>query len=140
MRMKRILSLVIMVLYLLPALGMTVSTHYCGGKLANVSLFGSTSKMNCSCGAMTPKNKVHFKKKCCEQVTYSLKLGNQQLKQSALIFKSSDSGILEAKQLNFDFIRNTAIVTKKVILNYSPNLPPGRYKEPIYIQNDSFLV
>jgi hypothetical protein len=138
--MKRILSLVIMVLYLLPALGMTVSTHYCGGKLADVSLFGSKPKMNCSCGAMTSKKQVHFKKKCCEQVTYSLKLGNQQLKQSALIVKSSDSGILEAKQFHFDFIRNTVIVPAKVTLSYSPNLPPGRYKEPIYIQNDSFLI
>ncbi len=139
MRMKRILSLIIMVLYLLPALGMTVSTHYCGGKLADVSLFGSKPKMTCSCGAMTPKNKILVKRKCCEQVVFSLKLDNQQLKQSTLDHKSPNA-VLAEKQFDFGFIRNTIIVTPKVALSYSPDLPPGRYKEPIYIQNDSFLI
>jgi hypothetical protein len=138
--MKRILSLIIMVLYLLPALGMTVSTHYCGGKLADVSLFGSKPKMTCSCGAMTYTNKVLVKRKCCEQVVFSLKLDNQQLKQSTLDNKSPNSEILTEKQFDFDFIRNTIIVMPKVALSYSPKLPPGRYKEPIYIQNDSFLL
>lgn len=128
-----------MVLYLLPALGMTVSTHYCGGKLADVSLFGSKPKMNCSCGAMTPKNKTLLKRKCCEQVVFSLKLDNQQLKQSTLDHKSSNA-VLAEKQFDFGFIRNTIIVMPEVVLSYSPNLPPGRYKEPIYIQNDSFLI
>jgi hypothetical protein len=139
MRMKRILSLIIMLLYLLPALGMTVSTHYCGGKLADVSLFGSKPKMNCSCGAMTPK-KVLVKRKCCEQVIYSLKLDNQQLKQSALDHKNPDHKVFAEKQSDFGFIRNTISVIPEVALSYSPNLPPGRYKEPIYIQNDSFLL
>lgn len=138
--MKRIISLIIMVLYLFPAVGLTVSTHYCGGKLADVSLFGSKTKMNCVCGAMASKNKVHVKRKCCEQVIYSLKLENQQLKQPALDFKSPESGILEEKHFDFDYIRNRVIVPSKVALSYAPNLPPGRYKEPIYIQNDSFLI
>jgi hypothetical protein len=137
--MKRILSLIIMVLYLLPALGITVSTHYCSGKLADVSVFGSPSKMKCSCGAEIPKNKIHFKKKCCEQIVYSLKLGNQQLKQPVLT-KSTDSEFLEEKQFVFDVIRTTIVVPGKVTLSYIPSLPPGRYKEPIYIQNDSFLL
>lgn len=140
MRMKRILSLVIMVLYLLPALGMTVSTHYCSGKLADVSLFGSKPKMSCSCGAITSNNKVHVKKKCCEQATYSLKLGSQQLKESTLTHKNLNSEILDEKQFRFNLIRNTVFVPVKVALSYSPNLPPGRYKQPIYIQNDSFLI
>lgn len=139
--MKRILSLIIMVLYLFPAFGITVSAHYCGGKLSDVSLFGSKSKINCSCGAITSKNRVLAKRKCCEQLTYSLKLENQQLKQSTISFKSPDAGILkEQKPYRFDFVRNTVTVTAKAPLNYSPNLPPGRYNAPIYIQNDSFLL
>ncbi len=138
--MKRILSLLIMVLYLLPALGMTVSTHYCGGKLADVSLFGSKSRMSCSCAAITPKKVVFVKRKCCEQIIYSLKLDNQQLKQSELDHKSPEKEVLAEKQFDFGFIRNTIIVMPEAVLSYSPNLPPGRYKEPIYIQNDSFLI
>lgn len=137
--MKRIISLIIMVLYLLPALGITVSAHYCSGKLADVSLLGSKSKMTCACGANTPKSKVILKKKCCEQFIYSLKLEKQQLKESAIDHKLSDLVALE-KPHHFDFIRNTVVVPSKVALSYSPNLPPGRYKEPIYIQNDSFLI
>lgn len=138
--MKRILSLIIMVLYLFPAFGIRVSTHYCSGKLADVSLFGSKSKMNCSCGAITSKNRVLAKRKCCEQLTYSLKLENQQLKQTAINFKSPDAGILKEQSYRFDLLRNTLTVLSKVALNYSPDLPPGRYSVPIYIQNDSFLL
>ncbi len=138
--MKRVISLIIMVLYLLPALGITVSAHYCSGKLADVSLLGSKSKMTCACGANSAKGKVSLKKKCCEQVSFSLKLDNQQLKQSTLDHKSPNAEILAVKLVDFGFIRNTIIVMPKVALSYSPNLPPGRYKEPIYIQNDSFLI
>lgn len=139
--MKRILSLIIMVLYLFPAFGITVSTHYCGGKLADVSLFGSKSKMNCSCGASTSKNTVLAKRKCCEQLTYSLKLENQQLKQTTVSFKSPNAAILkEQPSYRFDFVRNTITVPTKAALTYSPELPPGRYNAPIYIQNDSFLL
>lgn len=140
MGMKRILSLVIMVLYLLPALGMTVSTHFCGGRLTDVALFGSTSKMSCSCGTAIPHKNPLAQKKCCEQLTYSLKLGNQQLKQSVSIVKSADAEIATAKQFRFEFTRNQVIVRPNTVLNYIPDLPPGRYKEPIYIQNDSFLI
>ena len=138
--MKKILSLIILVLYLFPAVGMTVSTHYCSGKLADVSWFGSTSKMNCACGAITLTDKVQVKRKCCEQFVYSLKIENQQLKQSTLDFKNPGPGILEEKHFDFDFVRNEVLVPVSAALNYTPDLPPGRYKEPIYIQNDSFLL
>ena len=140
MRMKRIISLIIMVLYLLPALGITVSSHYCGGRLADVSLFGSKPKMSCVCGVTAPKNNVHFKGKCCEQVVYSLKLDNQQIKQSALDLKIPDPGVLGEKHSDFLFVRNQVIVPSESALSYTPDLPPGRFKEPIYIQNDSFLI
>lgn len=138
--MKRILSLIIMVLYLLPAFGMTVSTHYCGGKLADVSLFGSKPKMNCACSTPNTQNRILVKNKCCEQFVYSLKLENQQLKQSTISFKNVDPVISEETQFHFNSAQPAAIVTLKEVLSYSPDLPPGRYKTPIYIQNDSFLL
>ncbi len=138
--MKRILSLIIMVLYLLPAFGMTVSTHYCGGKLADVSLFGSKPKMNCACSEPNTHNRVLVKSKCCEQFIYSLKLENQQFKESTLDFKAVDYVVLEKPQFQFDFSQNAVAVPSKEALNYTPKLPPGRYKTPIYIQNDSFLL
>jgi hypothetical protein len=129
-----------MVLYLLPAFGMTVSTHYCGGKLADVSLFGSKPKMNCACSVPNAHNQVLVKRKCCEQFVYSLKLENQQLKQSTISFKSVDPVIPEETQFYFNAVQRAALVTTKEVLSYSPDLPPGRYKAPIYIQNDSFLL
>ncbi|WP_300354810.1 hypothetical protein [Fluviicola sp.] len=139
--MKRILSLVIMVLYLLPATGMTISTHYCGGKLADVSLFGAKTKMTCSCGTGTvpEENNVLLKRKCCEEVIFSLKLENQ-LKEFVSYPKIQHSGVLEEIKFHFDFNRKVLNVSLKTALTYCPDLPPGRYKAPIYIQNDSFLI
>jgi len=89
---------------------------------------------------MIPKGRVLVKGKCCEQVVYSLKLDKQQLKQSTLEDKSTVSEILEEKHFDFGFIRNSVIGLPGVALSYTPDLPPGRYKEPIYIQNESFLI
>ena len=138
--MKRILSLVILILYLVPATGMTVSTHYCGGKLADVSLFGVKTKMKCSCGTVPLRNKVFLKRKCCEQHTFSLKLENQQLKEAVSHPKVHDVGTLEEIKFRFAYTGRIFCTPSKTICNYCPELPPGRYKAPIYIQNDSFLI
>lgn len=137
--MKRILSLIIMVLYLLPAFGMTVSTHYCGGKLADVSLFGSKPKMNCACSSSNTHSRALVKSKCCEQFIYSLRLENQQLKQSTISF-NVDPVILKEIAFHLISVQHQVFVTSKEVLSYVPDLPPGRYKAPIYIQNDSFLL
>ena len=138
--MRRILSLIIMALYLLPAFGMTVSAHYCGGKLADVSLFGSKPKMNCSCGTKNDHKQVLLKNKCCEQFIYSLKLDNQQLKQSAVGFKIPNAAVPVETFFWPDLIQYQLTVLEKEVLCYFPDLPPGRYKIPVYIQNDSFLL
>jgi hypothetical protein len=140
MRMKRILSLVIMLLYLLPATGMTVSTHYCGGKLADVSFFGAKTTMNCSCGTVPPEKNVQLKRKCCEQIIFSLKLENQQLKEFVLHPKIHDAGTLDERKFRFAYTGRILRAPLKTVFNYCPELPPGRYKAPIYIQNDSFLI
>lgn len=138
--MKRVFSLIIMVLYLLPAFGMTVSTHYCGGKLADVSLFGSKAKMNCACGTPAPANKVFAKRKCCEQIIYSLKLEDQQIKEPVINFKNPDSGFPQLESFHCCFYTFTVNGQPETVVIYSPDLPPGRYNTPIYIQNDSFLI
>jgi hypothetical protein len=57
--MKRVLSTLLLVCYLFPCLGFTVSTHYCGKKLTSITILPS-GVHNCPCG------KKSMKKACCK--------------------------------------------------------------------------
>lgn len=45
--MKKALSISLLILFVIATIGVTVSTHYCGGKLADTSVFSTAS---CDCG------------------------------------------------------------------------------------------
>lgn len=137
--MKRLITLVVMVLYLVPAFGITVSAHYCSGKLADVSVFVSGKRLSCACGSAGQGDQAVVKKKCCEQLVYSLKLETQQLKELKLGWEVSDFSFVSQRITSF-FIHKEHFVIEAPLMDYSPELPPGRCKEPIYIQNDSFLI
>ncbi len=129
-----------MVLYLVPAFGITVSVHYCGGKLADVSVLVPNKNKPCACVVPTEKNETIVSGKCCEQLVFSLKLENQQLKASTVSWKSLE--VVPFKSEPFVFVpKNEGVVSAgKQRSDYHPKRPPGRFNEPIYIQNESFLI
>ena len=71
--MKRIIIILQLFFYLIPAIGVSVSTHYCGGKLTMVSLNYSDGH-DCSCGSK------EMKKDCCKDERTYIKLKNEQQK------------------------------------------------------------
>ena len=56
--MKRIVAILLILAYTLPAISMNVSMHYCGGKLASISFF-SDNEDGCVCGVKK------MKRNCC---------------------------------------------------------------------------
>ncbi len=115
-----------MFLYLIPAIGVNITQHYCGGNLAFVSHKFSEEK-TCKCGTKT------MKKGCCEEKQQSFKIDDTQLKAQPIV--SDFSEILPEKytatpsfQIPIGFI-----VTSEV--SYAIYHPPNIYKRPIYILN-----
>jgi hypothetical protein len=66
--LKKVLSILFVLIYLIPTVGIPINAHYCGGKLKSISILKFTSK--CSCG------KKPMKKNCCKNKTSILKIKN----------------------------------------------------------------
>ena len=65
--MKRIASILLFFLYLIPSIGVEVSAHYCGGDLAKIILIPS-EEHPCPCN---PKD---MKDNCCSDKSFQFKL------------------------------------------------------------------
>ncbi|MBA3704789.1 MAG: hypothetical protein H0W84_02490 [Bacteroidetes bacterium] len=129
--MKKITIILLMAIYLVPSVGFSVNAHYCGGKLASVSLdFLKTKKCKCGNKKMNPN--------CCKTKTFSLKINDSQK---------------QTPQLTFDFNKNFkiqpefAIVSTNtfqtvVILNTFLNNhhPPDQPKQEFYLLNQVFRI
>ncbi len=69
MRMRKFIVVLVIVCYLIPTLGFSVTAHYCGGKPASVSL-GIAMHSNCACGSKA------MKKRCCRDKTCAIRITN----------------------------------------------------------------
>lgn len=128
---KRILLLLVVFLYLIPSIGFTVSVHYCGGKLASVSFLDTNESKKCPCGSGMSK------KSCCENVVLSLKLSGQQQKNTP---PSWDVAVIALLPVKTTFESLISTVVERPVPAYLSESPPGRFKQPIYLQNESFLI
>lgn len=77
--MKRIIAVILVLVYMSTAMGAHVQLHYCMGKLVEWELGGSKKERCNACGMkMTPAGASIDKKKCCEDEYKELKLKKDQ--------------------------------------------------------------
>jgi len=129
--MKKIFLITILFLYLIPSIGITVSAHFCRGELSGIS-FGAEKQKRCGCkvGAV--------RKNCCEDVVLSMKIKDDQQKVAPVSFKLVQLAALPSKP---DFAHPLVILSvEKPTVIYPVEIPPGRFKQPLYLQNESFLI
>ena len=69
--MGKITVILLLIYYLVPAIGLSVTSHYCGGRLASFYIF-PTSAPRCSCG------KKPVKKGCSNDKTAVFKIKETQ--------------------------------------------------------------
>jgi hypothetical protein len=129
--MKKLLSIILMFFYIIPAIGVNVNLHYCGGELSSVSHSLVESK-KCLC----KPNKM--KKGCCEDKQQTFKLDNNQQKANVTT--------PNLKNLTFIIATTTAIypipsfyksVERTDCIVYNP---PEYYKRDICLQNCVFRI
>lgn len=132
--MKKVSVILLLLLYLLPNLGFSISAHYCADELASWSITENG-------GNICPCNNKPIKKDCCEN--------------KKVVIKST----IDQKDTpveSFDFSKNCAIVflvptlfspytkvfsSKNIkIDNYSLFHPPPLRQLPIYLLNSNFLI
>ena len=120
--MKRFFALLLMLLYVIPAIGVNVSMHYCGGELVSVS-HKLSEKKKCLCSP----NKM--KKGCCEDKQQTFKIDDSQQKAELFSQKFNNAFVFEVKQ---PLVFQNPIAYKSIDrVNYSIFHPPNLYREPL---------
>lgn len=119
-----------MFMYLIPTMGISVTMHYCGGKVSSVSIISYHSK--CSCG------KKAMKKDCCKDKTTFLKLKDTQNFSKSVVSNFSQT----FKLLYHSITLYKHNLTEDSFVNnllYSHPTPLQK-SEPLYLLDRVFLI
>jgi hypothetical protein len=128
--LKKTIIILLASFYLIIASGLTVSLHYCGGKLKEISFLNKDNDKGC-CG------KKKMSKDCCkDEVTY-FKVKDDHNSSSLLKAPVPSDKIINIVLPVFEhnFLSNYVRV---IILNY--HAPPVIYDNPLYLQHRVFLI
>ena len=71
--MRKILSIILLSLYLVSSIGVTINAHYCGGNLASLALF---EKVSCCCDEEEAEKPTD----CCKDEIKTIKISDDQIK------------------------------------------------------------
>jgi len=129
---KKASIIALIFLYLIPSIGISVTSHFCRGKLASTSI-GFLEANNCACGSKK------MKKGCCENKTQLIKLEDDQQKSQF----GSLNFIKPVKYVPY-FIRSISPQFVSIAVKRSGSRylhPPGdKVKHDIYLLYQSFLI
>ncbi len=129
MSMKRIISLLILVIYSLTTFGVGLQFHYCGKKISSIQVLFN-DEHSCSCG------KGEMKPDCCKNEIKYFKVKSVHSKSSTSSFPNYQFSLLLPK-----------IFDVKTIISFSEYVhfsldkpPPNLNRDPIYKRNLTFLI
>lgn len=131
--MKKVTLIICLFFYLISTSGLAVNTHYCGGKLSNISIVFE-SKSKCKCGAKKMnrnccKDQKHFfKVKDAHKSSADLKLTFKNY--AAPLFISTSSSLLLFHQSPLSIKTNSSFI----------DVPPDVSLPPVYLLNSTFLI
>lgn len=126
--MRKSITIVFVMFYVLVSLGPTFTLHYCGGQFESINLFGSTN--TCCCGGNT------INTSCCENhVLHYQPNDEQRLGQEFRIFSSP------LVDINFQPLFNLVIINTNIEPESEnpENSPPPPEKERVWIKNCSLI-
>lgn len=117
--MKRFLTAIIAILFLVSASGTTVHLHYCMGKLVGASHHAPTPKHKCArCGMVVDSQKS---KSCCKDESKTFKSSEQQ-KTTCNDFLSCLKSFVAEKTIYFSFSENifSNKTNQQLVLAHAP--------------------
>ncbi len=130
--MRTRVTILLISLYTLFNIGLVLNTHYCGGKIASVSLF--SNKTNCgSCG----KNKMDTN--CCHTTQTHLSIDDNQIKSPKNANSSNVSFLFVTALLYHSFEEfGHAVVNKNTDTLFLVDTWPS--KTPLYVKFQALII
>jgi hypothetical protein len=130
--MKKIIALMMLMIYSVFTAGVTVYSHYCAGKLSSLSILETNSKGCDKCGKDMSKD-------CCKDAQQKLSLDDSQVKSTLQLVEPDFSGLaIFVPTFSLDYKPEFALVNSNEVKFYV--FEKGPPKTPIYIQIRSLLI
>jgi hypothetical protein len=127
--MKRILVILLMLAYSLSSSGVTISLHYCCGKLDNIS-FIKVSTRTCNMGSCLKKTG------CCNDKQISAKVIQEQEQVIKSVLISKYSIVTPPGSYHYSHPQDT-LITSDRLARVTPLLLPSI---PLFIRNCTFRI
>ncbi|MBS1538350.1 MAG: hypothetical protein JST20_11460 [Bacteroidetes bacterium] len=128
--MKKIFSIVLLLLFLITNSGMAVNMHWCGGKLSSIRISAS-SKHTCKCG------KKSMKRNCCKNISTTFTAKNDIAKVRHFDFK------VPIENFSIATINQNEVLPSQNFQLSASNFyhpPPTKHKVPIYLFDKVFRI
>lgn len=130
--MKRAWIIFLLFLYLIPAIGVAISSHHCDGKITSVSLKLLDIGHKCPCG------KRPMKRNCCKDETKIYKIENEQQKAhqfTLTVFKTFNFHPVLVDNFAFSYQQPL------ILSDYSTaDHPPNNLKDQLYVRHRVFRI
>jgi hypothetical protein len=129
--MKKSIIVLLALFYLIITSGLTISMHYCGGKLKEISFFSTGNEEGC-CGS---KKKS---KGCCNDKSAFIKVKDNHHASHLLKSPAPSSKLLIDVALpvfQYNFSKRDM---SEIVLNY--HAPPVWYDNPIYLKHRVLII
>lgn len=120
-----------MCLYIIPVIGVTVTTHYCGGKIASVSVNLIGSK-KCSCGSKK------MKKDCCKTDICTFSIKDVQQKNVEYIFGCNNNFKVQPAIITVATTSVKPVIAENNFNNH--HYPPDKITHSLYLLNQVFRI
>jgi hypothetical protein len=129
--MKKTAAILLMIFYLIPALGFSITTHFCAGELTNVSLYADDATQ-CTCGS------EKMGSGCCSSSTTFVKIKDSQSKDAF----TEINLVKSLTKLFFSFPSSIISINQVTNTDFSSfRSPPDiSIDDPIYILNRVFRI
>ena len=129
--MKKCLTILLLTIYLLGTTGVVLSKHFCGTRVAHISLFGKTK--SCACG------KVKMPKSCCKDTSVKLSTDDNQRITNFDFTLGNEFGLIAILPLSYSakFVASYSGEQEETQFYVCKNGPP---KTPIYIFTHTLLI
>ena len=129
--MRKLIIIIVLFIYVIPAVGIHVNLHYCGGKFSSIS-FDSEVAAKCSCGSKK------MKKNCCEDKDIKIHVEDNQVTPPKIVV--SFNYFSDFHSFTDYYIDNYFHDFPIIALESSVHHPPNKVKQPLYIFNQVFLI
>ena len=128
--LKRIAVILFSILYLIPAVGVSLDLHKCGKKIKVIAV-NAPHGAKCPCGTDMPFD-------CCKDIHLSVQIKDEQKTSEAIIV--SHTGYFNLIAIPVELSIGAPSSQVEVFDFTSYHAPPFKSKQPVYLTNSIFRI